>query len=174
MTDSKAKGKTIKGRDRSSKGAPREGEDGTVEGASEDSAIADDRGEKDDDASIPGSDAADDDGTADVGSSDDDATAKIDPGWADEEEGYEVPKAAPQSTSLMQTLMIFLFMMTILIIIDPEMRTGAGEAVGALLAPLIGFDGRYPVMTLIFASVLMVGFSSVMRHLMTDWYEQAR
>jgi len=84
-------------------------------------------------------------------------------------------KANPkQGANFTQTLMIFLFMMTVIIIIDPSMRRSAGLAVGSIFEPLIGFDGRYPVFTLMCASMIMVGFSSVLRHFFTDWYETAR
>ncbi len=81
---------------------------------------------------------------------------------------------AQQGASLSQTFMIFLFMMTIIIIIDPSMRRSAGLTVGAVFEPLIGFDGKYPVFTLMCASMIMVSFSSVLRHFFTDWYETAR
>lgn len=57
---------------------------------------------------------------------------------------------------------------------DPEMRLALGSLVGAILEPAIGFEGRYPVITLFLASIIMASFSTVVTMWHTDLVEQAR
>ena len=57
---------------------------------------------------------------------------------------------------------------------DPEMRLALGALVGVFLEPIIGFGGRYPVITLFLASIIMATFSTIVTFWHTDIVEQAR
>lgn len=80
--------------------------------------------------------------------------------------------AKPDFGNQMITLMAFLFMMYIMF--TPSLRSGLGELVGIPLAPLIGFDGQYVILTLLFAGLLTSVFTISVRHLFMDWIGQAR
>ena len=77
----------------------------------------------------------------------------------------------PRSGSLMTfvTFGIVLFVM-----LNEELRSALGRWVGYALDPAIGFDGRYPVLTILIAGTLMVLGTTLVRHFTTDWLEQAR
>jgi len=80
--------------------------------------------------------------------------------------------ARPDFGNQLITLMAFLFMMYIMI--TPSLRAGLGKLVGIPLAPLIGFDGQYAMLTLLFAGLLTSIFTISVRHLFVDWVGQAR
>lgn len=71
-------------------------------------------------------------------------------------------------------LTIFTFAIAFLIIIDTRLRTQLGEFVGYALDPIIGFGGRYPVLTIMIAGTLMVLLTTTIRHFTTDWLEMAK
>ena len=71
-----------------------------------------------------------------------------------------------------------MFMMIAMILVfamfyEP-VRNAVGGAVGVVLEPLIGFDGKYVMITLILAGMLMIGVSTIIRTLMTDTIKQTR
>ena len=68
-------------------------------------------------------------------------------------------------------LLTMLFM--IYILINPEMRAGMGDFAANLLEPQIGFDHQYPVLTFLFAGVLMISLTTFIRHLLIDWEKVA-
>ncbi len=70
--------------------------------------------------------------------------------------------------------MIFLFLLALWSMFDREMRMALGALVGIFLEPLIGFGGRYPVMTLFLAAVIMSLFSNAVTLWHTDLVEQAK
>lgn len=65
-------------------------------------------------------------------------------------------------------LYLMIFMILVLFVL-PIIGQPLGEAFGYLLEPLIGFDGRYPVLTFFFAAVIVVLLSSSLTHIFTDW-----
>ena len=46
----------------------------------------------------------------------------------------------------------------LLVVMDPNIRSALGDAVGGLFTPLFGFGGQYPVWTLFACSVVLVIF----------------
>ncbi len=68
-------------------------------------------------------------------------------------------------------LMVFLVLM---ILFDPNLRALMGLAVGSVLEPVIGFNGNYPVLTVVIAGSLMVALTTLVRHFTTDWLNMAR
>lgn len=74
----------------------------------------------------------------------------------------------------MSTFATFFFVMVaILVLFDPALRTALGEVTGLLFMPLVGFDYRYPVITLVIMGMIMTGLTTVLRHFFTDYVEQA-
>jgi len=69
---------------------------------------------------------------------------------------------------------IFLFLLTFMVMIDPTLSNALGMGASAILNPLFGFGGRYPVVTIFFAAVLTTAVSSIIRHIFTDWVKMAK
>lgn len=69
---------------------------------------------------------------------------------------------------------IFIFAIAFIIIFDPKMRALLGGAVGYVFDPIIGFNGGFPVLTIMIAGTLMVLATTAIRHFTTDWLEQAK
>jgi len=71
-------------------------------------------------------------------------------------------------------LMIFMFLLALLAMFDPVMSTQFGALLGLVLGPLIGFGGRYPVITILLAGMLTTTVSSVIRDHYTNWVKMTR
>jgi len=78
--------------------------------------------------------------------------------------------APPKSQMLFMLLSLGLMMVMFI----ESVRSAVGKAVGFVLEPLIGFGGRYIVITLILAGMLMIGLSTIVRSLLTDTLTQAK
>ena len=95
----------------------------------------------------------------------------------EEEEVEEVEEEEQQSTksvlSLRRFIYIFLGVLTIMVLFDPSLRFQIGEILGIALYPLIGFNGQYPVLTLVIAGSIMIAFSTLVRDIFMDWVEMA-
>ncbi len=93
-----------------------------------------------------------------------------------DESPSETKPALPQlgQPSFSRFFMIFLLIMGLYVAFVP----GAGEpfalALGVVLNPLLGFEGRFPVITILLAGLLSTTISSIVRHRFTDWVEMAR
>jgi uncharacterized membrane protein (DUF106 family) len=75
-------------------------------------------------------------------------------------------------TSQLMFMMISLGIVIALFI--PGVRDAMGKALNVVFEPLIGFGGKYVVLTLMFAGIIMIGISTVIRALMTDMVTQAK
>lgn len=69
---------------------------------------------------------------------------------------------------------IFLGMIVLMMFIDPNLRYEFGGYLGKVLNPLIGFNGQYPVLTLILAGTIMIAFSTTVREFFMNWVEMAK
>ena len=69
-------------------------------------------------------------------------------------------------TSNLMLLMIF---MLIIIFIMPTFGPILGYYFGIVLAPIIGFNGNYPLLTLFLAGIIVVVLSSLLTNFFTDW-----
>ena len=83
------------------------------------------------------------------------------------------PSPQPQPQASSQMLMMMMIFGTMFIMFIPELRDGVGNIAGIILEPVIGFDHRYPVLTVLFAGIGLVTFSSAVRHYFIDWVETA-
>lgn len=70
--------------------------------------------------------------------------------------------------------MIFLVLLTVMVLFDPNLSKGLGMATAAALDPVFGFGGRLPVVTIFLAAVLTTTLGSVARHYFSDWVKIAR
>ncbi len=82
------------------------------------------------------------------------------------------PTPAPQSSG--QMMMFMMMFMTMFIMFIPSMRNAVGEIAKVILDPIIGFEYKFPVMTLFLAGFMMVIMSTGIRHYFIDWIDAAR
>lgn len=80
----------------------------------------------------------------------------------------------PQKGSFTRFVMIFLLLLAVVALFDNTMREGFGAIAGFILYPVIGFGGRYPVLTLMIAGMMTTGISSLLRDHYTDWIKMVR
>ena len=66
-------------------------------------------------------------------------------------------------------LYFFLFLMVMMLMTLTGIGQILGYYFGLVLQPLIGFDGKYPMMTLFLAGVIVVFLSSLLTNFFTDW-----
>ncbi len=68
----------------------------------------------------------------------------------------------------------FLVMLLILfLIMDPGIRTLLALGAGAIFEPIIGFDGNFPLLTLLFSGLIVTLITVILRHLTTDYLDVA-
>ena len=85
--------------------------------------------------------------------------------------------AAPAKKSAFGTPLIILsFVLVFFILFDfPKgIRDGTAWLAGFILQPVIGFGGRYPLLTVFLASVVLVIATTAIRHFLVDWTKMAR
>ncbi len=68
---------------------------------------------------------------------------------------------------------IFLGVLLLMVLFNPDLRFQIGRALGSVLYPALGFNGNYPILTLILAGTIMIAFSTVVRDIFMDWVEMA-
>lgn len=73
-----------------------------------------------------------------------------------------------------QLMMLLAFMVAIFVLFDPNIRMALGTYVGYGLMPVVGFNGEFPVVTLLLTGLIMTFFSITVRHFFIDWVAQAR
>lgn len=73
-----------------------------------------------------------------------------------------------------QFLMIMMGLLTIMVLVDKNLREAFGNLAGLVFYPTIGFEKTMPLITLLCAGLLMTIISSSIRHYFTDWVEMAR
>ena len=66
-------------------------------------------------------------------------------------------------------LLLMMILLMIMFFIMPTFGPILGYYFGLVLEPLIGFGGYYPVLTLFFAGIIVVFFSSMLTNFFTDW-----
>lgn len=76
--------------------------------------------------------------------------------------------------SLQRFILIFFGMLAVFSLIDPSLSQGFAVIAGLILYPIIGFGGRYPVITILLAGMLTTSISSILRHYHMDWVKMAR
>lgn len=84
------------------------------------------------------------------------------------------PPPMPKLFSFNRMVLSLMAALALLMIIDPVFMRAMGEFFGLFLNPLIGFDYRTPVLTILLAGLILTLFSSIIRNYLTDWVEFAR
>jgi len=102
-----------------------------------------------------------------------------DSGSAEVEEDTQMapPAARPMPfsrPSLTRFLMIFLFLLALYAIIDPQVGTAFAAYADKVLSPVIGFGGTLPVLTILLAGLLTTTIGSIIRDHYTNWVKMAR
>ncbi len=77
----------------------------------------------------------------------------------------------PGSSMFFMFIMLFLFL---IIIMNPALFGIIGAGIGFALNPLIGFGGGAPLVTILFASMIMSIISTSIRHYFIDWVDMAK
>ncbi|RLF28578.1 MAG: hypothetical protein DRN08_05380 [Thermoplasmata archaeon] len=75
-------------------------------------------------------------------------------------------KAQSSSQLLLMMIMMFLF---IFIFGDPGIRAWIAVSLNPILYSLIGFNGKYPLLTIVLAGIIVIFLSSFFTNLFTDW-----
>ncbi len=86
----------------------------------------------------------------------------------------ERPQPQPGGGTASRFIMMFMIMMTLFIILDPNMRSALGGAMALVMNPLIGFGGAYPLLTLLIAGMITSSISILGRHFFVDWVQMAK
>ncbi|MCK4717911.1 MAG: DUF106 domain-containing protein [Thermoplasmata archaeon] len=71
-------------------------------------------------------------------------------------------------------MLIFVFMLTFMIMFNQDLRMLLGVTVGAVLYPILGFGSRWPILTILFAGLVMTLVSVLIRHKFMDWVGMAK
>jgi len=87
----------------------------------------------------------------------------------EETPGSEEPVQPPAMGGMLLT-MLFMFY----IILNPELRDGMGDFAGSILEPQIGFNHKYPILTFLLAGAIMIGATTLIRHMIVDWESMAQ
>ncbi|MDH7508253.1 MAG: EMC3/TMCO1 family protein [Methanomassiliicoccales archaeon] len=85
-----------------------------------------------------------------------------------------MPNPPRAQSSMPRITTILVFVLALFILFDPNLRNGLGQIIGYGLEPVIGFGGRYPVVTLFLAGIIMTGLTIIIRHFMVDYVEQVK
>ncbi len=88
-------------------------------------------------------------------------------------DGEDVPQQPVQLFDWKRFGYMFMAILTLMVFIDSDLRSSLGNAIGTPLFALVGFDGQYPLLTLVLAGTIMIVFSTVVRDFLVDWVEMA-
>ena len=81
--------------------------------------------------------------------------------------------AQPAGGATNQILMMMMLFAVMFIMFDPTLRNSIGNMAGIVLEPVIGFNGDYPILTVMLAGLGLITFSSVVRNYFIDWMDSA-
>lgn len=76
------------------------------------------------------------------------------------------PELCGGTTGFIMMIMIFF---TIFIMFNPDLRITIANSLDGVFNPIFGFEGKYPVITLLTTAIFLVFCSTTIRHVMTDW-----
>ncbi|MCL5783540.1 MAG: EMC3/TMCO1 family protein [Candidatus Thermoplasmatota archaeon] len=93
-----------------------------------------------------------------------------------------VKPVAPQTTQqnamskMMRINMIYMFMsiITLMIITNASMRDYIGSAMSFVFMPLVGFNYRLPLLTIVLMGAVIGAITSIPRYFFTDWIKMGR
>ncbi len=81
------------------------------------------------------------------------------------------PPISEAQKKMMKFQMVYLLITFLMLIFisTPSIRLGIGNAANTVFAPLIGFNGAYPLLTIVSSGILIGLITSVPRYFFTDW-----
>jgi len=88
--------------------------------------------------------------------------------------GTTPPGPVLNRMSFSRFLMIFLFLLALYALIDQQVGLGFAAIANFAFAPLFGFGGTLPVLTILLAGMLTTTISSIIRDHYTNWVKMAR
>lgn len=88
-------------------------------------------------------------------------------------DGMDAPAPQAPVFNFSRFMYIFMGILAIMVMFDSNLRESLGNLIGAPLFALVGFDGQYPFLTLLFVGSIMIVFSTIVRDLLMDWVEMA-
>lgn len=83
-------------------------------------------------------------------------------------------KPAPPPRQKMSLVTIVSLVAVFYVMFNAEARNLLGKYTGYILDPVMGFDDRYPVLTILLSGALIVLGTTLLRHFTTDWLEMAK
>ena len=84
------------------------------------------------------------------------------------------PQSKQDSGDGSQCLMAGMFIITIMVMLDKDLRSQLGDWIDPYMSGLVGFDGMYPILTLLITGVTMALFSTLVRNYFIDWVSMAK
>jgi uncharacterized membrane protein (DUF106 family) len=84
------------------------------------------------------------------------------------------PAASPPRQGIGSMGLLFMLPLLMLVVLDPNIRVAMGSAVGGAFTPIFGFGGQYPIWTLFITSMILIIFTTFVRHFFTDWVAMGR
>ena len=87
---------------------------------------------------------------------------------SEEEQNSEEDVQPPAMGGMLLTMLFMMY-----IIMNPGIRTGMGNLAKDVLEPQIGFTHEYPALTFLFAGILMISVTTIIRHMLIDWEKTA-
>ncbi len=91
----------------------------------------------------------------------------------EQEVDEEKPSSSESIFNLRRFMYIFLGLLALLIMFDRGLRKDVGRAIGGILNPVIGFNGQYPILTLMCAGAIMITISTIIRDQLMNWVDMA-
>ena len=81
------------------------------------------------------------------------------------------PPMSEAQKKMMRFQMIYLLITLLMLIFisTPSIRIAIGTGVDVIFSPLIGFNGTYPLLTIVFSGILIGLITSIPRYFFTDW-----
>lgn len=86
----------------------------------------------------------------------------------------EARKNAPPMPGFSKNSMIGMMVTLVIMVVVMQFRAQIGGALNFVFEPVIGFNGQWPVLTLIIAGIIMITISTIIRSYLTDFVTQAR
>ncbi|MCL5437724.1 MAG: EMC3/TMCO1 family protein [Candidatus Thermoplasmatota archaeon] len=86
------------------------------------------------------------------------------------------PPVSPEQKKLMMIQMVYMIISfgMLFVISNQTLRTDIGTTVNVLLYPVIGFNGLYPLMTIVSSGVIIGLLTSIPRYFFTDWIKMGK
>ncbi len=83
---------------------------------------------------------------------------------------------SPEQKKFMMFQMIYLLVsITMIFVITSEsLRSSIGNGLNSIFYPLVGFQGQYPILTIVVSGILIGVIMSVPRYFFTDWLRMGR